>query len=184
MESPYKKLITAARRRPLFTPGEGTVALDLGRESIKQMVPHRSPFLLIDRITAVDLEQSAVLGARRVDPEDPVLAGHFPGDPVYPGVLQLETMAQLCICLQFFQNTGRVEVRPDDEPPRLRLLRIHHALFLAEARPGDALTVVGKQVEDFGYTSIIAGQVLRGDTICSMSIMEAILLDEDEEEER
>jgi len=175
----FDKLIKSGRRKRLFTPGETSQAVDLGRAQIERMVPHRAPFLLVDGIDVVDLSQQAVLGHHRVDPADPVLAGHFPGDPVYPGVLLLESMAQLSICLQHFCNTGRVQVRDDDTPPRLRLLRVHHALFLAEARPGDQLTIIGKMVEDNGYTAILAGQVLKDDTICTISIMEAVLLDDE-----
>lgn len=175
----HDKLIRAGRKRPLFEPGETTVEVQLGRSEIERMVPHRAPFLLIEGIDAVDLPRRAVRGFRTVDPADPVLAGHFPGDPVYPGVLLLETMAQLSICLQHFCNTDRVTVLPDDQPPRLRLLRVHHALFMAEARPGDRLTVIGQTVDDNGYTATLAGQVLKGDgTICTVSIMEAVLLDE------
>ena len=176
----YDKLIRSGRRKPLFTPTETSHQVDLGREQIEHLVPHREPFLLVDEIRVVDLSQRAVLGHHLVDPTNPVLAGHFPGDPVYPGVLLLECMAQLSICLQHFCTAGRVEVHEDDTPPRLRLLKVHHALFLAEARPGDRLTVIGKMVEDNGYTATLAGQVLRQDnTICTVSVMEAVLLDDE-----
>ena len=177
MDPSFDKLIRRGRKRPLFTPGETTRPVALGREQIERMVPHRPPFLLVERITAVDLTERALIGARRVDPADPILAGHFPGDPVYPGVLLVETMAQLCICLQHLTGKGRVEVLPEDEPPRLRLLRVHHAVFAAEARPGDELTIIGKLLEDSGYTAQLAGQVLKGETICALAIMEAMLLD-------
>ena len=93
-------------------------------------------------------------------------------------MLLVETMAQLSICLQHFKASGRIETRPEDQPPRLRLLRVHHALFAAEARPGDELTILGKIIEDNGYTAIFAGQIMKEETICAMAIMEAYLLDD------
>lgn len=173
----FDGLIRSARRKPLVTAGESTRAVELGRAEIERMVPHREPFLLVDRISAVDLEQQAIVGHRLLDPQDPVFRGHFPGDPVYPGVLLVEAMAQLSICLQHLCAVGRVDVQPGDQPPRVRLLRLHHALFIDEARPGDTLTLLGKVVEDNGYTATLAGQVMKDDIICTMAIMEALQLD-------
>lgn len=176
---PYKKLIRTGRRRRLFIPGETTQDVDIGRIHIERMLPHRPPFLFIDSICAVDPEEQTIVGHRRIDPRDPVFEGHFPGDPVYPGVLLVETMAQLAICLQHLNATGRIETEEEDAPPRLRLLKVHHAMFMAEVRPGDELTVLGKTVEDNGYTAIFAGQIVREQTICAMAVVEAILLDEE-----
>ena len=173
----FDQLIKKGRKRRLFVPGETTRVVEIGPIDIERMLPHRAPFLFIDSVSAVDAEEQAIVGHRRIDPGDPNLAGHFPGDPVYPGVLLVETMAQVGVCLQHLNTTGRIETREEDEPPRLRLLKVHHAMFMAEVRPGDELTVLGKTIEDNGYTAIFAGQILKEDTICAMAVMEAILLD-------
>lgn len=178
----FEKLIKAARRRPLFVPGATTHEVHLGLEELERILPHRPPFRFIDSISAVDMEEQAAIGHRGIDPQDPILTGHFPGDPVYPGVLLIETMAQLGVCLSHIHTSGRIQTRPGDTAPSLRLLKVHHALFLAEVRPGDHLTIIAKLLENNGYTAILAGQVLHKDTICAMAIMEATFLLLDREE--
>ncbi len=67
---------------------------ELSVEQIMEMLPHRYPFLLVDRITELDCDGRRVVGIKNVTMNEPFFQGHFPGHPVMPGVLQLEAMAQ------------------------------------------------------------------------------------------
>ena len=63
-------------------------------EDIQKIIPHRSPFLLIDKITEFDIEKGTATGYKAVSYNEPFFAGHFPQQPVMPGVLIIEALAQ------------------------------------------------------------------------------------------
>jgi UDP-3-O-[3-hydroxymyristoyl] N-acetylglucosamine deacetylase/3-hydroxyacyl-[acyl-carrier-protein] dehydratase len=73
--------------------GEMNLAKQLGIEEIMKVLPHRYPFLLVDRI--LELEPKRVVGIKNVTMNEPFFAGHFPGHPIMPGVLIIEAMAQV-----------------------------------------------------------------------------------------
>ena len=79
-----------------FPPGEGGLASD----EVMQILPHRYPFLLVDRIIGFEGE-TKVTGLKAVTINEPFFQGHFPGHPVMPGVLQIEAMAQVASILLF-----------------------------------------------------------------------------------
>jgi 3-hydroxyacyl-[acyl-carrier-protein] dehydratase len=165
-------IVRSGSRWKLWQPSASTRDVHIGRDEIVHLIPHRDPFLFVDRITAIDLESSRLRGERFIEPADPVFAGHFPGHAVYPGVLLLETMAQFGLCLLHFTGKRTVEVLRDDQPPDVRFIRIHHAAFLDEVGPGQRLDITASAIERDDYKAICAGQVTKDDTICAFGVME------------
>lgn len=154
------------RKRPLWIPAASTVTLSIGREEIERLLPHRAPFLLIDEITALDLDQAAVRARRVINPDDPILTGHFPGDPVYPGVLQIEMAGQLGAWLARRLREDR------DGEVSIRAIKVHHAVFAAPVLPGDELILHARILADDGSAAVVGGQVSGPAGIASVAAME------------
>jgi 3-hydroxyacyl-[acyl-carrier-protein] dehydratase len=171
-------IVRSGTHRKLWQPSASVRNVDIGRDDIERLIPHRDPFLFVDRITAIDLDSSQVLGERFIEPGDPVFAAHFPGHPVYPGILLVETMAQFGLCLLHFAGKRTVEVLRDERPQNVRLIRIHHAAFLQEVRPGEKLNVTASALGLDDYTATCAGQVTKDDTICAFGVMEVYFVEQ------
>ena len=167
-------LARSTRRAPLWS-GTCAAPLAIGREAIERLIPHRRPFLLLDEITGVDLPARAARGRRSLDPGDPVFAGHFPGRPIYPGVLQIEMIGQLGLCLLQFLAAGSTAVTAGP----CRATRASSASRRAVSEPvwpGDDLTLNCRVVEQDDYLATCAGQIWRGDTLCAL-LMEVYFVD-------
>ena len=104
----------------------------MGIEEILKALPHRYPFLLIDRIINIRGDESAI-GIKHVTFNEPHLQGHFPGNPIFPGVLLLEGMAQTggAVCVLASQQS--------QEAVRVYLMTIDKAKFRKPVVPGDTI---------------------------------------------
>jgi UDP-3-O-[3-hydroxymyristoyl] N-acetylglucosamine deacetylase/3-hydroxyacyl-[acyl-carrier-protein] dehydratase len=102
------------------------------REEIEALLPHREPFLMVDRVLEVDPGERAVALKQVRDDED-WCRGHFPGNPVMPGVLQLEAMAQAASIL--------VLRLPDNEGKIGFFLSANNVKFRKPVLPGDTLVI-------------------------------------------
>jgi UDP-3-O-[3-hydroxymyristoyl] N-acetylglucosamine deacetylase/3-hydroxyacyl-[acyl-carrier-protein] dehydratase len=140
------------------------VARDSGMDvrEVMRMLPHRYPFLLIDRVLEIDGFQRAV-AIKNVTINEPFFQGHFPDAPLMPGVLQLEAMAQLAgvLLLRKMENTGKLAV----------LWAIDKVKLRAPVQPGDQLRI---EVETQRMKDQF-GQVRGVGTVGGRTVCEAIL---------
>ena len=117
-----------------MTDNTAPITLPVSVEQIQQLLPHRYPFLLVDRVIEIVPDQS-IIAIKNVTINEPFFTGHFPGHPVMPGVLIVEAMAQSAGLLT--QLSARMK---GGSPSALfYLVKVDNARFNAPVVPGDQL---------------------------------------------
>lgn len=101
-------------------------------EEIKRVLPHRYPFLLVDRILSMELGQH-IVGLKNVTVNEPFFVGHFPDNPIMPGVLIIEAMAQVAGILALLTNPENLGNQ------NLYLMSLDKVRFRRPVVPGDQL---------------------------------------------
>lgn len=110
--------------------------MELRIAEILRILPHRYPFLLVDRVIEVE-EDKRLVAIKNVSINEPFFAGHFPGAPVFPGVLTIEAMAQAAAIL------GLLHSKPEDiKDAVVYFMGIDEARFRRPIVPGDQLRIV------------------------------------------
>lgn len=147
-----------------ITSGDKKSGYDIN--TIMECLPHRYPFLLVDRILEIDIESEVkrAVGIKNVSMNEPFFQGHFPGEPVMPGVLILEAMGQVgCVMMALEQKKRGVA---PSERQIVFLTTVYEAKFRKPVVPGDTLRTEATLVRFRGkvgkmqFTATVDGDVV------------------------
>lgn len=128
----------------------------LNAKEVQNILPHRYPFLLVDRIIYMNLEENEIIGLKNVTVNEPFFQGHFPGAPIMPGVLLLEALAQ----------AGGVLVHQKGYNQKIAvLLNVASAKFRKPVVPGDVLHLHAKGLHISNNGGKVRAKAMVGDQV-------------------
>lgn len=137
-------------------------------EEIKNYIPHRYPFLLVDRV--LELEEDRIVVVKNVTVNEEFFNGHFPGAPIMPGVLQVEAMAQAG-ALMIMKN--KVD---DPEKSLMVFTGIRNAKFRKSVVPGDQLIIEVKlESQRRNFITMTGTAKVDGKVVCELEASAAIV---------
>jgi 3-hydroxyacyl-[acyl-carrier-protein] dehydratase len=139
-------------------------------DRIRDMIPHRYPFLLVDRVIDVRFGDSAV-GVKNVTSNEPHFQGHFPSMAVMPGVLVIEAMAQTAAVLVV------ATLGSDAEGKLVYFMSVDNARFRKPVVPGDQLLLHVTKERNRGNVWKFTGRGMVGDTVVADATFSAMILD-------
>ena len=155
-----------------MTQEEKTNFTALETTEIMEMIPHRYPILLVDRLIDFVPDQSAV-GLKNVTFNEPHFMGHFPGAPVMPGVLIIEAMAQTAALFVVHtlgeQAKGKI----------VYFMSIDNAKFRKPVIPGDSLHIHVEKIQSRGKVWKFQGTATVNGKTCAEAVVTAMLTDQD-----
>lgn len=141
---------------------------------IQKIIPHRYPFLLLDRVTGL-VKNESLVGFKNVTIGDNVFQGHFPGHPIYPGVMILEGMAQAGGILAFKSMDDMTEEQAANKV--VYFMSIDKAKFRAPVKPGDRLEYRISVIKNKGAIWVLQGKAYVDDTLVSEAELKAMIVD-------
>ncbi|MGQ9798319.1 MAG: bifunctional UDP-3-O-[3-hydroxymyristoyl] N-acetylglucosamine deacetylase/3-hydroxyacyl-ACP dehydratase [Ignavibacterium sp.] len=155
-----------------FVKKEGVV---FDSNAIQRILPHRYPFLLVDKIIHLDMDKK-VIGVKSVTINEPFFIGHFPGQPIMPGVLILEAMAQTggILLLNSFTNP---------EEKLVYFMQINNAKFRKPVVPGDQLFMEVELIQKKSKVVMMAARAYVNDVMVAEAEFMAGIVDKDRKPE-
>ena len=128
-------------------------------EEILAILPHRYPFMLVDRIVEISEDRERIVGFKNLTFNELFFQGHFPGNPVMPGVLQLEAMAQVAGVMLNLREGNQVRIA--------YFMSINNAKFRRMVKPGDQLRMEIEAVRLRSRIAVVKGLAYVGDELAS-----------------
>ena len=148
--------------------------INLDYNQILKLIPHRLPFLFIDRVENLVPDTSAI-GIKSVTVTEPHFAGHFPNYPVMPGVLIIEAMAQTAGCLVSY--TEGYGSKKSSEGKLVYFASIDSAKFRKPVRPGEILSLYIEKIRGRGTLWKFSGTAKVNESVVSECIFSAMIVD-------
>ena len=141
---------------------------------IQKILPHRFPFLLVDRVTQID-EGKSIRAYKNVSISEPVFEGHFPGHPIYPGVMIIEGMAQAGGVLAFKSSSKEAQEAAKDKV--VYFMSIDKCKFRNPVRPGDRLEYELQVIKHRGNIWVLDGKAYVDGTLVAEAELKAMIVD-------
>jgi len=140
--------------------------MNINKDDIKRYLPHREPFLFIDEV--VDIKDNEIIHAKKIISEDEYfLEGHFPGNPIFPGVIIIEALGQASGILGFTTMN-----KTPEEGSIYVLAGVDKVRFRKRVRPGDTIDLFSKVVsEKRGIWKFDCRAELDNEIVCTATIL-------------
>jgi len=137
---------------------------------IEKMLPHRYPFLMVDKI--MEIKEESIIGVKNITMNEPIFTGHFPGNPVFPGVLQIEAMAQV----------GGIFALSKVEEPHLYstyFMKINNVKFKQKVVPGDTIVFELNLMSPIrrGLVEMSGKAYVNGKVVCEAEMLAQVIKD-------
>ncbi len=142
--------------------------------AIQDILPHRYPFLLVDRVTKIE-EGKSIKAYKNVSISEPVFEGHFPGHPIYPGVMIIEGMAQAGGVLAFKSASKEEQEAAKDKV--VYFMSIDKCKFRNPVRPGDRLEYELEVIKHRGNIWVLDGKAYVDGKLVAEAELKAMIVD-------